>query len=143
MDAAKLSIYLCAFYPDFPQFYMIQACIDVASHVCCSLEDMVVSGEWKMSGVSLMSKGDMDDYNQANMGGALLRHFKEDVGLIPARYALASRLSTAILDNGAVCECEVDVPGYRFKKTEFTMADVNAATLGLTLFHYATDIPMV
>ena len=143
MDAAKLSIYLCAFYPDYPQFYMIQACIDVASHVCCSLGEMVAADWKKMCGVSLMSKGDMDDYNQALIGAALLRHGKEDIGLLPIRYALASRLSTAILDNGEVCECEVDVPGYRFRKTEFTMADVNAATLGETLFQYATDIPIV
>ncbi|MFH1009408.1 MAG: hypothetical protein V1800_18180, partial [Candidatus Latescibacterota bacterium] len=137
-DAAKLSVYLCAFYPDFPQFYMIQACIDVAHMECCNLAEMMAS-DWEMCGVPLMSKGDMDDYNQANMGLSLLRHRQEDIGLLPARYALASRLSTAILDNGAICECEVDVPGYRFRKTEFTMADVNAATLGLTLFQYATD----
>lgn len=142
IDAAKLSVYLCAFYPDFPQFYMIQACIDVAQVECCNLEEMMASG-WKVCGVPLMSKGDMDDFNQANMGLSLLRHCEEDIGLLPARHALASRLSTAILDNGAICECEVDVPGYRFRKTEFTMADVNAATLGLTLFHYATDVPMV
>ncbi len=142
VDCAKLSVYLSAFYPDYPHFYMIQGAVSVAQAIAVSLSartgDTIT--EW---GPRLMGKGDMDDFQAAFMGLALLRHRNDDIGLLLIRYAFAGRLATAILDTGAVCECEIDVPGYRFKQTEYTMADVDAATIGVALFHYATDIPMI
>jgi hypothetical protein len=142
MDAAKLSTYLCAFYPEAPQFYLIQACNCVAQNISVPLVDRIGENV-TCDGVPLMSKGDMDDFQQASMGLALLRHCNDDVGLILARYALAARLSTSILESGAVCECEIDVPGYYFKQTEYTFADVNAATLGVALFQYVTGTAMI
>lgn len=141
LDAAKLATYLCAFYPEYPQFYMIQGGTAVAMNIACPLYARMDKAE-PNAGVDLMSKGDMDDFQEASLGLALLRHRQDEIGLLLARYPLASRLSTAILPGGAVCECEVDVPGYRFQQTEYSVADTNAATLGLTLYHYVTGIPM-
>ncbi|MFA5865066.1 MAG: hypothetical protein WC975_10325 [Phycisphaerae bacterium] len=140
MDCAKLSVYLCALYPDYPQFYMIQGAVILAQQTSSPLSMRVGTiTEW---GPRLMAKGNMDDFQTASLGLALLRHHGDDAGLLLVRYALASRLATAILPSGVVCECEIDVPGFRLRQTEYSLADVDSATIGITLFHYATGIPM-
>ncbi len=126
MEGAKLMVYHTVLYPDLAEFYMIPG----------NTEQYVIPEESSFHG--LMHKGDMDDTNTAVLGLSLLRVYKDPIGLVMARYAMGARLTTSIFDNGAVCENEANVPGYKNKWTHVSYADVNSATIGYTGFQYAT-----
>jgi len=142
IDAAKLSTYLCPFYPDRPQFYMTQANVEISQSHAAPLAAQQTDKP-QTAGVTLMGKPNPADLNQTVMALALLRYRDDQVGLLLARHALASRLSTAILPSGAFCPCEIDVPGYAFKQTDYTITDANAAATALALLQLATDEPIL
>ena len=72
----------------------------------------------------------MDDAAAAQVGLLFKKFLNSDLGELIIDYTLAARMATSIWDNGAICECEIDVPGRYYIRKDITYLDVNCATLG-------------
>jgi len=116
----KLAMMMSHCYIDKPLYYLAEA---------CAIPPLPPG---KMS---------MFDYQTTHLGLAVKKYLGGglgDIGEVVAEYSWGDRLGDMILENGAICNWEIDVPGYYYRKLDISTPDCEAASHGLMSYRYVT-----
>ncbi len=86
-------------------------------------------------------KMSMFDYQTTHLGLAVKKYLGGDlgdVGVVVAEYTWGDRIGDMILENGAICPWQIDVPGYYYRKMDNSQPDCETASHGLMSYRYVT-----